>query len=134
MRTIIKIILSIIVLFTSTTATNLFAQDNYESYNDRYESPGNSLAELPTDWLLPSDQLIFPMRDDSFEEFNQQSNNWLQLLVGSPPTSPGGRPGDMGAQGGIGHTPVGDGTSCLLIIVGLYICLLVYTRIRKHQV
>ena len=124
MKITIKVISSIIVLFVlpAITATNLFAQDPlYESYNDIYDSPKNS----PTDWSLPSEQSSFPMRDDPFEELSQQNSDWLQLIIGpssnTPPGSGTSRPGNDGAQDGIGHIPIGDGTITLIVIISFYV-------------
>ena len=136
MKTINKIVL--ITFFIMITVTNLFAQElQYEPFAGSYNSYENPFSnDYSTNWLLPSQQDYFSMRDDLFSDFILSNSDWLMLAIGPPPTSPGsgGRPGDFGASGAIGHIPVGDGTNCLLLIIGLYISLLFYTRIRKHPI
>ena len=128
MKTINKILL--ITFFVTITMTNLFAQElQYEPFSESYNFYENSFSnDFSANWLLSSQQDYFPMRDETFSDFILRNNNWLlHASAYDPNLSLGGRPGDFGAYGGIGHIPIGvghipigDGIMALLLIIGIY--------------
>ena len=121
MKTINKILL--ITFFVTITMTNLFAQElQYEPFNESYNFYENSFSnDFSANWLLSSQQDYFPMRDETFSDFILRNNNWLlRASAYDPNLSLGGRPGDFGAYGGIGHIPIGDEIMVLLFVLSIY--------------
>ncbi|GHT76433.1 hypothetical protein AGMMS50262_14620 [Bacteroidia bacterium] len=126
MKTIYNLFIFGLFVFT---ATNLAAQegylpfaDSYDDYHSFYENENPFSYDTQMDWRVAYNQDFFSTRNELFSDFILRKGDWLSMVAPLPAEiNPGGRPGDSGAYGAIGHDPIGDGTVCLLLIAGIYL-------------